>query len=104
MNEYLMVGATRSISIEEAVQMMKEKIAAGENNLERQQVELALSVKLKTEGTVISDEGISALANAIRLVAEVSLYGSERADKTETMVVTSGEIAAILQGSAREEK
>ena len=61
-------------------------------------------VKLKTAGTIIPDKGISVLANAIRLVAEVSLYGSERADKTETMTVTPGEIAAILQGSVREGK
>lgn len=85
-------GTARVLSIEEAVQIMKEKIAAGEENLKRQQVELALSVKMKTMGNVVSDKGISTLANTIRLAAEVSLYGAEYADQIGTMTVTPEEI------------
>lgn len=92
MEEWLTVGAVEALSIEEAVHKMKEKIAAGEENLKRQQVQLALSVKLKAVGTCISDKGISALANAIRLIAEVSLYGAERADRIEAMKTTPKEI------------
>lgn len=92
MNHRFMSGTVETLGIEEAVQRMKEEIAAGEENLKRQQVKLALSVKMKGIGICVSDKGVSELANAIRIMAEVGTYGVERADQIEAMMVKPEDI------------
>ena len=64
------------LSMIEAIKEMRKKITAGDSDIKQQQIDLAMRIETKKQGVILGDGDLIALANTIRLAAEINLHGA----------------------------
>lgn len=82
----------KNMWMEEAIKEMEQEIAAGKCRLKQRQMELAMQLEIKKQGTIFPDETIILLANVIRIVAEANIYGADKVINTKDLLVDKDDL------------